>query len=66
MELRGFRRITLKPGEWKDVRFELGFDELSMLDAHMRRIVEPGDIKIMIGASSADIRLRGFVKVTAK
>ncbi|MBK7260209.1 MAG: glycoside hydrolase family 3 C-terminal domain-containing protein [Ignavibacteriae bacterium] len=66
MELRGFRRITLKPGEWKDVRFELGFDELSMLDAHMKRIVEPGDIKIMIGASSADIRLRGFVKVTAK
>lgn len=63
MELRGFSRVSLAPGEWKDVRFELGFDELSMLDAHMKRVVEPGDIKIMIGASSTDIRLRGFVKV---
>lgn len=63
MELRGFSRVSLAPGEWKDVRFELGFDELSMFDAHMKRVVEPGDIKIMIGASSADIRLRGFVKV---
>jgi beta-glucosidase len=66
MELRGFTRVALAPGEWKDVRFDLGFDELSMLDAHMKRIVEPGDIKIMIGSSSADIRLRGFVKVLAR
>jgi beta-glucosidase len=66
MELRGFTRVSLAPGEWKDVRFDLGFDELSMLDAHMKRVVEPGDIKIMIGSSSADIRLRGFVRVLSQ
>jgi beta-glucosidase len=66
IELRGFQRITLRPGESKQVSFELGFEELSMLDAKLKRIVEPGDFKIMIGSSSADIRLRGFVKVTAR
>jgi len=63
MELKGFRRISLRPGESKDVAFELGRGELSMLDAEMRKFVEPGDVKIMIGASSRDIRLRGFLKI---
>ena len=66
IELRGFQRIGLRPGESTQVRFELGFDDLSMLDAQLNRIVEPGDFKIMIGSSSADIRLRGFLTVVAR
>ncbi len=62
-ELKGFQRITLKPGQQKTVSFELGEKELSMLDKDLNRIVEPGDFRIMVGASSKDIRLRGFVKV---
>lgn len=54
-ELRGFRRITLDPGESKTVEFTLGFDELSFLNRDMRRVVEPGTFKIMVGGNSVDL-----------
>jgi len=54
-ELRGFRRITLKPGETATVDFTLGPDELSFLNREMRRVVEPGIFKIMVGGNSVDL-----------
>jgi len=51
-ELRGFERVTLKPGESKQVRFTLGPDELSMIDRRMQRVVEPGRFDVMAGTSS--------------
>jgi beta-xylosidase len=54
-ELRGFRRITLDAGEAKTVEFTLGFDELSFLNRDMRRVVEPGTFKIMVGGNSVDL-----------
>ena len=66
MELKGFRRISLRPGESQRVRFDVGFDQLSMLDGNMKRVVEPGDFRILVGSSARDIRLRGFVKVAAR
>jgi len=54
-ELRGFRRISLEPGETKTVEFALGFDQLSFLDREMRRVVEPGAFKIMVGGNSVDL-----------
>lgn len=65
MELKGFRRVSLKPGETQKVVFELARSELSMLNAAMQSVVEPGEFKIMIGSSSRDIRLRGFLKVVS-
>jgi len=62
-ELKGFRRIFLLPGETKDVRFEITPDMLSMLDLDLKKTIEPGDFRLMIGASSADIRLRGILTV---
>lgn len=62
-ELKGFRRVRLEPGESKDLRFEIEPEMLSMWDAGMKRVVEPGRFRLMIGASSADIRLRGFLTV---
>ncbi|HCC70932.1 MAG TPA: hypothetical protein DEQ09_07270 [Bacteroidales bacterium] len=62
-ELKGFQRINLEPGEEKEVEFTLGFDELSMLDASMKRLVEPGRLRIMIGSSSVDIRLRDYLYI---
>jgi len=54
-ELRGFRRITLAPGETKTVEFPLGFEGLSFLNRYMRRVVEPGTFKIMAGGNSEDL-----------
>ncbi len=51
-ELRGFERVTLKPGESKRVTFTLGPDELSMIDRRMERVVEPGRFDVMVGTSS--------------
>ncbi|PKO95038.1 MAG: hypothetical protein CVU14_12910, partial [Bacteroidetes bacterium HGW-Bacteroidetes-9] len=62
-ELKGFQRIHLEPGETKEVRFEINPEMLSMLDINLKKVVEPGDFRIMIGASSKDIRQRIILKV---
>jgi beta-glucosidase len=54
-ELRGFRRISLNPGETKTVEFVLGPDELSFLNRDMHRVVEPGVFTIMVGGNSVDL-----------
>lgn len=55
--LKGFERVALEPGETKRVTMRLTPMDLSLLDADMRRVVEPGEFEILIGASSTDIRL---------
>lgn len=62
-ELKGFERIHLKPGEVKKASFLITPGKLSMLDKDLKRVVEPGDFRIMIGSSSKDIRLRGMLTV---
>ncbi len=62
-ELKGFSRIHLDPGETRDVSFEITPELLTMLDMNLKPLVEPGDFRIMIGASSKDIRLRGILTV---
>jgi beta-glucosidase len=54
-ELRGFRRITLDPGETRTVELTLGPSELSFLNREMNRVVEPGAFKIMVGGNSDDL-----------
>lgn len=61
--LRGFDRVHLKKGETKRVTFQLNPDDLSLLDKDMRRIVEPGDFKVMIGSSSEKTLLEGIFTV---
>ncbi len=63
MELKGFQRVHLKKGETKQLYFEITPELLSMLDIDLKRIVEPGEFRIMIGASSNDIRLRKIIEV---
>jgi beta-glucosidase len=54
-ELRGFRRISLDPGQTKTVEFTLGPDELSFLNRDMHRVVEPGAFTIMVGGNSVEL-----------
>jgi beta-glucosidase len=65
-ELKGFKRITLEPGEKKRVTFTLSTDQLAFYDRHMRLIVEPGLYEVMVGSSSEDIRLTGSFEVTGE
>ena len=53
LELKAFRRITLRPGERRTVRFDLGPDALAFQDTNMQRRVEPGAFNISTGPSSA-------------
>lgn len=57
--LRGFERISLKPGEEKTVRFRLTSQDMGLWDKNMNFVVEPGRFNVMIGASSTDIKLKG-------
>lgn len=61
--LRGFDRIHLRAGETKRISMTVRPVDLSLIDTQMKRIVEPGDFDVMIGASSTDIRLKSLVTV---
>lgn len=61
-DLRGFERVTLDPGQTATVKFTLRPDDMALLDKNDRWTVEPGEFEVMVGGSSADIRLRsGYV-----
>ena len=61
--LRGFERITLNPGESREVRFVLHPRDLSLWDKDMNFVVEPGNFRVMVGASSQDIRMETKLQV---
>lgn len=61
--LKGFEKVWLQPGETRRVAVTLGFDQLAIYDAKLRRVVEPGDFRFFIGASSADPKLRGSFRI---
>jgi beta-glucosidase len=63
-QLEGFQRVHLEPGEEKAVSFTLAREQLQMLDRDTHWVVEPGAFRVMVGASSKDIRLRGELVVT--
>jgi len=56
MQLKGFERISLKPGEKRTVEFTITPDMLSMLNADMHRVVEPGVFDVMVGPDSVDTK----------
>jgi beta-glucosidase len=63
IELKGYDKVSLGPGETKTVKLKLTPEELSLLDRDMNVVVEPGIFEVMVGSSSADIRLRGQFEV---
>ncbi|MFZ3085078.1 MAG: fibronectin type III-like domain-contianing protein, partial [Candidatus Hydromicrobium sp.] len=65
-ELKGFKRITLEPGQRKTVTFILSITQLGFYNNDMKYVVEPGTIKVMAGSSSEDIRLTGEFEITGE
>ncbi len=62
-ELKGFRRLRLAAGEARDVSFTISPEMLRFLDRDLNLVLEPGATRVMVGASSQDIRLRGILTV---
>ena len=53
-ELKGFKKVYLKPGETTTVTLDIAPDALAFFDVNMKHVVEPGDFSIMLGTSSRD------------
>jgi beta-glucosidase len=65
-ELKGFKRITLEPGQEKTVAFTLPVSQLGYCDRDMAFVVEPGAVEVMIGSSSDDVRLTGRFEIVGE
>jgi beta-glucosidase len=66
LELKGFDRVSLEPGETRNVTFRLSTSQLAFYDLDMEFILEPGIFEVMIGSSSKDIRLTGLFEVSGR
>lgn len=56
-ELKGYRRLSLAPGEERKVTFKLPVDQLAFYNHDLELIIEAGEIDVLVGSSSEDIRL---------
>ena len=59
MELKGFQKLKLEPGESRSLSFAIDRDTLSFHDAKGQTVVEAGVFELMVGTASDAIRLRG-------
>lgn len=55
-QLAGFARIPLEPGQTRRVTFRLHLSQLALYDRDMQLVIEPGEVELLVGASSEDIR----------
>ena len=53
-ELKGFKKVSLKPGETKTVSLDILPEHLAFTDINKKYVVEPGEFEIMVGNSSRD------------
>lgn len=59
-KLKGFQKIALKKGETKPVTFAITAEELKFFNNDLKWVAEPGDFKVYIGTSSADVKEASF------
>jgi beta-glucosidase len=63
-QLTGFVRVALAPGEAAEVSFTVHADRTAYTDPGLRRIVEPGDIDVLVGTSATHLPCRDRVRLT--
>jgi beta-glucosidase len=64
IELRGFARVHLAPGERRTVTFLLAAEQFAYTGMDHRRVVEPGRVSLFVGSSSAALPLRAAIELT--
>ena len=60
-ELKGFQKVSLRPGETRTVALDITPESLAFYDLHMKYVVEPGEFEIMVGNSSRDADLEKVI-----
>jgi len=60
-ELKGFKKVSLRPGETKTVALDITPELLAFYDVNMNYVVEPGDFAILVGNSSRDADLQKLI-----
>ena len=63
-QLAGFARVALAPGDAVDVEFSVHADRTAYTGLRMQRIVEPGDIEVLVGSSANDLPCRATIALT--
>ncbi|WP_347989612.1 glycoside hydrolase family 3 N-terminal domain-containing protein [Methylomonas sp. AM2-LC] len=53
-QLKAFKKVELKPGQQQTLQFTLTADDMSFIGVDMKRIVEPGEFKVMVGTETAE------------
>ena len=66
MQLKGFKKISLKKGQSETVTFHVSPEDLALWNAEMKKVTEPGDFEFMIGRSSADVVCRQTAAYTGR
>jgi beta-glucosidase len=64
--LTGFARVSLEPGAATDIAFRVHADRTAYTARDLRRIVEPGDLEVLVGTSSADLPCRGILRIAGE
>src|SRR5690606_28754534 len=59
-ELKAFRKVWLKPGEEREVRFTLSEEDLKFYNAELKHVAEPGEFDLFIGGNSRDLKKATF------
>ena len=59
-ELKGFRKVFLKAGETREVRFKLEEEDLKFVNAQLERVAEPGVFEVQIGLDSERVKRGQF------
>ena len=59
-QLKGFERITLQPGECREVSFKIDTEMISFYRQDMTWGPEPGDFKVFIGGASDNVKEASF------
>ena len=65
-ELKGFKRVSLEPGETRIVRFGLAVNQLGFYDRDRRFVVAPGVVDVMVGDSSVNLPCRGTFEIVGE
>ncbi|MFC1558537.1 glycoside hydrolase family 3 C-terminal domain-containing protein [candidate division KSB1 bacterium] len=63
IELQGFKKIPLNPGEKKTVKFKLNYENLGLYNRFLEFVVEPGKFEVLVGSSCEDIRVKSSFSV---